>query len=114
MLHVGHTTATELEKNIGRLVHLGRIIPAVNHFLSRLRDLQRRAKTRRIIKLTDDCKKDIALMLCFLGKANEGIDLNLISYRSPNHAYRGDACPFGLGGYTNLGWAWRFYIPIYL
>ena len=114
MLHVGHTTATELEKNIGRLVHLGRIIPAVNHFLSRLRDLQRRAKTRRIIKLTDDCKKYIALMLRFLGKANKGIDLNLISYRSPNHAYRGDACPFGLGGYTNLGWAWRFYIPIYL
>ncbi len=42
----GTTTAKEMESVIGRLVHLGMAIPFVYHFLSRLRDLQVRAKTK--------------------------------------------------------------------
>ncbi len=37
-------TAKELESTIGRLTHLSLIIPTVYHFLSRLRELHRRAK----------------------------------------------------------------------
>ena len=40
--------------------------------------------------------------------------MNQISYRSPTHSYRADACPFGLGGYSGQGWAWRFEIPSHL
>ena len=110
----GSTTAKQLEENIGRLVHLGRIIPAVFHFLSRLRTLQRRAENRRRIKLTDDCRKDLKLMLKFLAIARRGVDLNLVAYLMPTEIYRSDSCPHGLGGYTHRGWAWRFKIPAHL
>ena len=44
MLKTGTATAKEIEKNIERWVYLGMVIPQVHHFLSRLRDLQKRAK----------------------------------------------------------------------
>ena len=37
--------------------------------------------------------------------------MNLISFRKPTHVYRSDACPWGLGGYSHFGRAWRFEIP---
>ncbi len=43
ILSHGTSTAKELETTIGRLGHLGTIIPFVYHFLSRLRDLQWKA-----------------------------------------------------------------------
>ena len=50
-------------------------------------------------------------MKFFLMKAHNGIDMNLIAYLLPNICYRSDACPHGLGGYSNEGWAWRWYLP---
>eukprot|EP00957_Ditylum_brightwellii_P179034 13637589-Ditylum_brightwellii.AAC.1 len=32
-------------------------------------------------------------------------------FQKPTHVYRLDSCPWGLGGYSHEGWAWRFYIP---
>ncbi len=46
ILSCGTSTAKELEMMIGRLGHLGAIIPFVYHFLSRLRDLQWKATKR--------------------------------------------------------------------
>jgi hypothetical protein len=43
ILSHGTSTVKELETTIGRLGHLGTIIPFVYHFLSRLRDLQSKA-----------------------------------------------------------------------
>jgi len=57
---------------------------------------------------------DIKLMLKFLVKAKQGVDLNLIAYLLPTHVYRSDSCPMGLGDYTHLGWAWHFRIPPHL
>jgi hypothetical protein len=37
--------------------------------------------------------------------------MNLLTFRKPTHVYRTDACEFGIGGYSNNGRAWRFYIP---
>ena len=37
--------------------------------------------------------------------------MNLVTFRMPTHVYRSDACPAGLGGYNNVGRAWRFEIP---
>ena len=62
--------------------------------------------------MTADCRQDLMLMLKFLDKAHVGIDMNLISYRRPTHIYRSDSCPFGLGGYSDEGFAWRFEIPL--
>ena len=107
----GKSNAKELEQNIGRLVHLGMVLPFIHHFLSRLRELQRRAMNRRSIKVNQLCMEDFRLMLFFLEKAKDGVDLNQIAYRKPTKVYRSDSCPAGLGGYSHEGWAWRFYIP---
>ena len=50
-------------------------------------------------------------MLFFLEEASKGIDLNQIAFRMPDFVYRSDSCSKGLGGYSHLGKAWRFYIP---
>mmetsp|Transcript_13224 Transcript_13224/g.28024 ORF Transcript_13224/g.28024 Transcript_13224/m.28024 type:complete len:842 (+) Transcript_13224:3970-6495(+) len=107
----GETHAKELEKNIGRFTHLGVLMPFVHHFLSRLRELLDRSKNRRSIKINQDCKDDLDLMLFFLAMAHDGIDLNYIAYLKPSHIYRSDSCPKGLGGYNHHGKAWRFLLP---
>ena len=40
--------------------------------------------------------------------------MNLITFRKPTHVYRSDSCPFGLGGYSDKGYAWRFDVPEFL
>ena len=50
-------------------------------------------------------------MLRFLDIAKKGISMNLIAFRKPTHIYRSDSCPFGLGGYSDEGFAWHFEIP---
>ena len=49
-------------------------------------------------------------MLCFLDIAKKGIDMNLVTFRQPNHIYQLDSCPFGLGGYSDKGFSWRIEI----
>ncbi len=34
--------------------------------------------------------------------------MNLIAFRQPTHIYRSDSCPYGLGGYSDKGFAWRY------
>jgi hypothetical protein len=58
--------------------------------------------------------KDLDLMKEILVKANKGIDMNLLTFRAPDHKYYSDLCPAGLGGYSNQGHAWRFQVPIHL
>ena len=50
-------------------------------------------------------------MQTVLNKAREGVDMNLLAFRSPDHVYYLDLCPAGLGGYSNQGRAWRFKVP---
>jgi hypothetical protein len=40
--------------------------------------------------------------------------MNTIAYHCPTHAYRSDSCPAGLGGYSDKGFVWRYYLPQYL
>jgi hypothetical protein len=49
-------------------------------------------------------------MLWFLEIARQGIDMNLVAFRCPTHNYWLNSCPFGLGGYSDEGFAWRFEI----
>jgi hypothetical protein len=37
--------------------------------------------------------------------------MNSIAYRHPTNIYRSDSCPAGLGGYSDEGFAWRYYLP---
>ena len=45
-----------------------------------------------------ECRLDLGLMMKFLDKAHDGIDMNLLSFRRPTHINRSDSC----------GFAWRF------
>jgi hypothetical protein len=107
-------TPQELEQLIGRLNHLGTIIPLIHHFLSRLRDLHFTSQKRRVVSITENCVKDLQLMHEFLEAGRQGIDLNIIAYLAPTHLYYSDSCPAGLGGYSRDGHAWRFPIPAHL
>ena len=111
LLAAGMTTAKELESTIGQLGHLALVVPGVYHFLSHLRELQQLATHRRSIRISDNCRDNLLLMLQFLDIAKKGIDMNLIAFCKPTHVYRSDSCPYGLGGYSDEGFAWRFEIP---
>jgi hypothetical protein len=111
MVDSGKTTKQDLESTIGRMGHVSFIIPWVFHFLSRLQSLLARAHKRRVRMIDDVCKKDLALMLTILEKAKNGIDMNLLAFRSPDRIYYSDSCPTGLGSYSDQGHAWRFQIP---
>ena len=54
------------------------------------------------------CRDDLHLMLQFLDIAKNRIDMNLIAFHKPTHIYRSDSCPFGLRGYSDQGFTWRF------
>ena len=113
MITEGTVTTAHLETTIGRLGHLALVIPFVHHFLSRLRELHTRASRgkRHSTQIPPNCIADLKLMNFFLSKAHEGVDMNQIAFRRPTHVYRSDSCPAGLGGYSHLGFAWRFYLP---
>jgi hypothetical protein len=50
-------------------------------------------------------------MQLILDKANNGTNMNLLAFRTPNRIYCSDYCPAGLGGYSNQGNACRFKVP---
>lgn len=101
----------KLESCIGRMIHVSQILPEVNHFLSRLRDLRTRAGNRRSIAVREDCLADCRLMIKFIEKSSKGLSMNNLVFRLPNRVYRSDSCPHGLGGYSDQGFAWRLYLP---
>lgn len=91
---------------IGRLINLWTGLPQIHHFMSRLRELLRRAKNRQSVKLPEAAVDDIKLMLLFLDKAVKGIDVKLLVYRKPTKIYMSDSYPAGMGGYSSDGFAW--------
>ena len=82
--------------------------------MSRLRELLRKPANRRRVNLNTNVIKELKLMLFFLEEAHIGVDMNLLVYRKPTKVYRSDSRPVGLGGYSSGGFAWRFYIPLWL
>jgi hypothetical protein len=50
-------------------------------------------------------------MINIIAMVHSGISMNAIVYRKPTHIYRSDLCPEGLGGYSNSGFFWQYYIP---
>ena len=111
LLAAGTTTTKELELTVGQLGHLALVVPGVYHFLSRLRELQQLVTHCRLIRISDNCRDNLLLMLRLLDIAKKGINMNLIVFHKPTHVYRSDSCPYGLGSYSDKGFACRFEIP---
>ena len=87
MIDSQRTTKKQLESTIGRLGHIGLVIPWVYHFLSRLLSLLLCYGSRCLIKISDNCVSDLILMQAVLEKAKYGIDMNLLAFRSPERIY---------------------------
>jgi hypothetical protein len=104
-----------LEIAVGRLNHIGNIIPMLRHFLGRIRAALSRCIQHQWTSLHVQEKSDIHLMIRFLQDTNNGISINNVVFRKPSIIYRSDASEFGLGGYNiSSGQAWRFHIPEHL
>ena len=111
LIDLRKTRASELETNLGRMVHVAQILPEIYHFLNRIRSLLKRAKNRRSIAVPDSVVADCQLLMKFLKRANDGISMNNLVIQMPLRVYRSDSCPHGLGGYSSKGRAWRYYLP---
>ena len=108
----GHCPAKELETLVGRLNHTAYIIPNSRHFMSRIRrGLEVGEGGKRHRKVGAEALKDLLLWEGFLTHANRGVSMNLLVTREPNKICWSDACPYGLGGYSISGRAWRLRIP---
>jgi hypothetical protein len=81
MFHRVWTTHGELELNIGRWVHIGKIILFVHHFLSRLRFLMQQAKKKRRIYINEVCQEDLQFLLHVMKTCAAGVNLNSAAYR---------------------------------
>lgn len=101
-----------LESLIGKLVHASFVLPLSRHFLNRLRHkvdtLSRRWGKAQLGSNDID---DLEQFTVFLGKAAQGISLNLLVHRKPTRMGASDSCPVGMGGYSFSGRAWRVRIP---
>lgn len=115
VLDAGAATNKTLATLIGRLNHVGYVIPNARHFLGRLRRLQQAAEHGGSASPDPAQEADLRLWLQFLDQAQTGLDMNLLTYRAPTHAYRSDASEHGIGGFSALtGRAWRWEIPKHL
>ena len=102
----------ELDKIVGRLNHSSYVVPITRNFLGRLRALlSPRQRDEYVVKLGAEDLADIALWRTILARANQGISMNLIASREPDRICWSDACPWGIGGYSLSGRAWRVQIP---
>ena len=104
----------ETESLIGRLNHASYVIPLSRHFLNEIRrkclNVPRMAR-RQTVRFTDEEIADLELWAKFLDSAHNGLSINLLVVRTPTRIAWSDSCPFGLGGYTLKGTAWRIKVP---
>jgi hypothetical protein len=94
---------------VGRLNHVGYIIPSARHFLNRIRRLEYVANAHGRAMITPSAREDLALWILFLRRARSGLSMNLVVFRLPTTVGITDASEHGIGGYCLLsGRAWRY------
>jgi hypothetical protein len=102
----------QLESVIGRLNHAAAIMPLTRHFLGRLRALLASKKAGyRYLNVRAEALEDLALWIKLLTMARLGWSLNCLVTRRPTRVHFSDSCPYGVGGYSISGRAWRIHIP---
>ena len=103
----------QIESTIGRLNHVGYILPQGRYFLNRIRYLQKRCEKYGPQKISKLERKDFELWIEFLENASQvGVNLNLISFTKPDCKIYTDASSHGMGGYNKeSGLAWRYELP---
>ena len=107
----GQVNDDTLQSIIGRLERTSYVVPHARYFLNRLRALQRITSKTKWAKIPESTSLDLKLWHKFLDNAHKGTNINNLVFRRPSNFFWADSCPFGLGGYSSSGRAWRYYIP---
>ena len=106
------TSKSDLETLLGRLNHVGYIIPLARHFLNRLRTLLSSPWNRHTKAIPQTQLDDLKLWVTILAHAARGISMNLLCFRQPDVTCWSDASLTGIGGYDSTGRAWRWELPM--
>ena len=107
-----HTNAKDIQSLLGRLENIAIIIPMMGHFLNNIRTTEIKASmTGKNQRINNRTKEDLILSQLFLAKAAAGINMNLMTFRSPTRIYINDASEHGLGGFSTAGQGWSWVIP---
>ena len=72
IMEAGKNSFKKLGQMIGKIVHLGIILPSINHFVSRLRQLLKKTANRKRINLNTNMIKDLKLMIFLGGRTHLG------------------------------------------
>jgi hypothetical protein len=101
-----------LERIQGRDVNVAMIVHGASHFLHRFYQAIGRAKQHGRTRLTADERDDLHVKRQFLRQAANGVDINSLTIREPDHLGRSDAFEGGIGGFDlTSGRAWRLQFP---
>ncbi len=99
---------------IGKLENVITMVKMMGHFMNNFYSLEEKAFAAKphSVKITARAKADAELHLKCLKMARNGISMNLLTFRKPNHLIIGDACEHGLGAFNvESGIGYRFIIP---
>lgn len=100
---------TNTQTLVGRLNHVGYIIPNARHFLNRIRRLEYVADKFGSAKIDKETILDLELWITLLQRAKRGMSINSVVFRTPTTVTLSDSCEFGMGGYClKTGRAWRY------
>ena len=100
---------------LGRLENVAVVVTPLGHFLNNIRSLQLKAEEKRHnVLITNMAREDLKLTRKFLLKARKGVNMNLMTFRTPDLVFIGDASEHGMGGFDSTGRAWRYLIPTQL
>ena len=114
MINKKSTSHETLESIIGKLENVITIFRIMGHFMNNLYSLKIKAEkaSPHNVKITSQAKADFRLHLQFLSLASQGISLNLLTFRKPDHYIFADACEHGLGAFNKKsGRAYAWLIP---
>ena len=102
-----YANAEDLSSVLERMENIAIVIPNFGHFINNIRQLGIKAtiSTKKQF-MTMRSKEAFKIALKFSRKAKEGVNMNLITFRSPNKIYINDASEHRLGGFTTHGRTW--------
>ena len=79
--------------------------------MSQIRELLTpRQHKRCLVPVGPEARDDFRLWADILRRAHTGVPINLMVTREPSRICWSDACPYGMGGYSLSGRAWRLRI----
>ena len=97
-----------LESIIGRLGRVAYAVPHARFFLNRLRHLQMKTTKQKSVSIPQSVIDDLLLFIKYIKQCSIGTSINNLIFRRPSQFFWSDSCPFGLGGYSARGRAWRY------